>query len=145
MGVDITQRNASRNQSTADFQRNNVFLYGNRYTETTFRNNSGATMTAKAGILVIRHTDAAEVVPAVSGSTLANVVGFLNVVGENEMTDGATMTANLCLSGDIDSSLITLPTGVTLDTIVSGKALKDILTALGFVLHNVVEGSNLDN
>ena len=50
-----------------------------------------------------------------------------------------------CISGDIDASMLILPDGVTLDSIVGSKALKDVLTAQGFVLNNVTECSNFDN
>jgi hypothetical protein len=82
--------------------------------------------------------------PATS-ATLANVIGILKIEGENEMANGASMNANYAISGDIDASLLILPNGVTLDSIVGSKALKDVLTALGFVLNNVVEGSKFDN
>jgi hypothetical protein len=82
--------------------------------------------------------------PATSAN-LANVIGILKIEGINTMANGASLSANYCLSGDIDASMLILPNGVTLDTIVGSKALKDILTALGFVLNNVSELSNFDN
>ena len=82
--------------------------------------------------------------PATSAN-LASVIGILKIEGQNTLANAATISANYCLSGDIDASMLILPDGVTLDTIVSGKALKDILTALGFVLNNVTELSKFDN
>lgn len=144
--IKATQRDATRNQSTVDFQRKNIFLYGNRNTPVVFKNNTGADLDIEAGLLLIRNSaDATQVIPAIAGATLVNVIGFLNIEGKNTLADGETINANLCLNGDIDSSLITLPATVTLDTVTSGKALKDTLTALGFVLHNVIEGSKFAN
>lgn len=82
--------------------------------------------------------------PATS-ATLANVIGILKIEGVNTMADGTSLKANYCLSGDIDASMLILPLGVTLDSMVGSKALKDVLTALGFVLNNVTESSNFDN
>jgi hypothetical protein len=82
--------------------------------------------------------------PATS-ATLANVIGVLKIDGINTMANAASLPANYALSGDIDTSLLVLPLGVTLDTIVGSKALKDILTALGFVLYNVTETTKYDN
>jgi hypothetical protein len=82
--------------------------------------------------------------PATS-ATLANVIGILKIEGINTMADSASLTANYCISGDIDAGMLILPAGVTLDTIVGSKALKDILTAQGFVLNNVTELSKFDN
>ena len=82
--------------------------------------------------------------PATS-ATLANVIGILKIEGINEMADAASLKANYCISGDIDASMLILPEGVTLDSMVGSKALKDVLTAQGFVLNNVTECSNFDN
>lgn len=83
--------------------------------------------------------------PATS-ATLANVIGILKTTnGLTTLANAGSMNANYCISGDIDAGMLILPNGVTLDSIVGSKALKDILTALGFVLNNVIEGTKYDN
>ena len=82
--------------------------------------------------------------PATS-ATLANVIGILKIEGVVTLADAASVTANYALNGDIDAGLLILPDGVTLDSMVGSKALKDVLTALGFVLNNVTECSKQDN
>jgi hypothetical protein len=256
MGIYATQRNATRNQSTVDFQVQNIFTYGNRYASGVFVNNIGETLQAQDGILVVRNSGTFETATAVFGTaltagqtmiiagltytstgattpaqlatafanlavgattgagtatgsysgaltgystgaattsnldtvvftastvgnktnlsatgtgtsptftivggtsgvdegfspatsaTLANVIGILKIEGINTMADAASLSANYCISGDIDASLLILPDGVTLDSMVGSKALKDVLTALGFVLNNVTEYSKFDN
>lgn len=80
-------------------------------------------------------------------TNLANVIGILKVPnGQTTLLANTESTkATYCISGDIDASLLVLPLGVTLDTIVGSKSLKDILTALGFVLFNVTEMTKFDN
>lgn len=78
-------------------------------------------------------------------ATLANVIGILKIDGTVTMLNSESVNANYCLSGDIDASMLILPLGVTLDSIVGSKALKDVLTALGFVLNNVTEMTKYDN
>ena len=255
MSVTGTQRNATRNQSTVDFQAQNIFTYGNRYNTGVFINNVGETINAQDGFLVVRNsgtfetatakfvalttgqtiilggltytstaattasqlatafanlavgattgagtatgtysgtlagyatgavqgasletvvftastvgpkTDLADsgtgadpTITVVNGTagvdegfspatsaTLANVIGILKIEGQNTMANAASLKANYCISGDIDATMLILPNGVTLDSIVGSKALKDVLTALGFVLNNVTECSNFDN
>lgn len=256
MGIYATQRNATRNQSTVDFQTQNVFTYGNRYNTGTLVNNVGESIIAQDGFLVVRNSGTFETATAVFGTaltagqtmtiagltytstgattpaqlaaafanlavgattgagtatgtysgaltgystgaattsnldtvvftastvgnktnlsatgtgtaptftivggtdgvdegfspatsaTLANVIGILKIEGQNEMANAASLKANYCICGDIDASLLILPDGVTLDSIVGSKALKDVLTALGFVLNNVTECSKFDN
>lgn len=84
--------------------------------------------------------------PATS-ATLANVIGILKTTGNGITTlaDGASMSANYAICGDIDATMLVLPNGVTLDTIVGSKALKDILTALDFRLNDVVEMTKFNN
>lgn len=84
--------------------------------------------------------------PATS-ATLANVIGILKTTanGVTVLVDGASMSANYAIYGDIDATMLVFPLGVSLDSIVGSKALKDILTALGFRLNNVTEMSNFDN
>lgn len=81
--------------------------------------------------------------PATS-SNLANIIGILKVA-DIELANAATTPANYALSGDIDAGLLILPLGVTLSTMVGSKALKDVLTDLGFVLHNVIENTKFNN
>lgn len=82
--------------------------------------------------------------PATSAN-LASIIGVLRIDGSVALANGSTVSACYALSGDIDAGLLILPVGVTLDTVVSGKALKDILTALGFVLKNVTELTKFGN
>lgn len=250
------QRNATRNQSTVDYSIDNIFLYGNRYSNGILVNNIGEQLDAQDGILVVRNSGSFETAsvkfsptaltagqtiiiagltytstagttqaqlaaafanlavgattgagtvtgtysgaltgyatgPVVSddvviftastvgpktdlvqtgtgaavtsitvvngtagvdegfspatSANLANVIGILKIDGLVPLADAATINAYYALSGDIDAGLLVLPIGVTLDTVVSGKALKDILTALGFVLKNVTELSKFGN
>jgi hypothetical protein len=247
MAIYATQRNATRNQSTVDYREENIFLYGNRYSEGVFINNTGETINAKDGFLVVRNSgtfetatvnfadltngqtiilagltytatgavtatqvaeafanravgyvgsgalsgtltgyatgantgqnvvftastvgpktditktgtgsvDSITIVNGTAGvdegfspatsATLANVIGILKIEGENEMQDGASLPANYCHKGDIDTTLLVLPLGVNLDSVVGSKALKDILTGLGFSLKNVIELSKYGN
>ena len=255
MSIYANQRGANRNQSTVDYNAQNVFTYGNRYTPAIFVNNLGESLDAQDGILVYRNagtyetaqvrfgaaltagqtiilggltytstgatttaqlsaafanlavgattgvgtatgtysgtltgystgdvlhsgtdvlftastvgnkTDLAATgtgtaptitiengtsgtlngISPVTQSTLANVIGILKMDGINTMADASTMTSNMCIDGDIDASMLILPIGVTLDTIVGSKALRDILTSQGFVLNNVIEGTKFNN
>lgn len=256
MSIYATQRNATNNQSTVDYLKQNIFTFGNRYNTGVFINNIGESLDADDGILVVRNsgtfetaavkfnaagltaaqtqilagltftstgvttqaqlaaafanlasgattgagtaygtysgtltgyatgpvvsddtvvftattvgpkTDIADsgtgadpTITIVNGTagvdegfspattaTLANVIGILKVSnGVTTLADAASMNANYCISGDIDATMLILPAGVTLDSIVGSKALKDILTGLGFVLNNVIEGSKFDN
>lgn len=55
MSIKATQRNATRNQSTVDYDLSNIWLYGNRYANGIFVNNSGGEFIAEDGHLVVRN------------------------------------------------------------------------------------------
>lgn len=143
-GIYSNQRNATNNQSTVDFDRRNVFLFDNRFQEAVLINKTASSVEMETGMLVVRDTNTAGQVQLATSTTLANVIGitFMNPVtlGQNE-----TSEINYAVKGDIDVSLLELPSGVTLDDTVGDKALRDVLTDLGFVLKNVTENSKFDN
>lgn len=146
MSVTAAQRNATRNQSTVDITRNNVFTYGNRYREAIFKNNTGGSLTIDSGSLVLRDTTTvANIIPAIAGATLADVIGILFVDGPITLANNATTNVNYCISGDVDAGLLTFPATVTLNTVVGNKILKDVLTDLGIVCNNVSEIAKTDN
>ena len=150
MPIKATQRNATLNQSTVDFERQNIWLSGNRYQTATFINDTEDTADFASGSLVLRDiTTPDQIKPAIAGATLANVIGILktNADGTISLEADGTAAVNYAICGDIDASLLDLPSGVTLDTVPTGAAknLKDILTDLGFVLFNVTENSKFDN
>jgi len=146
MAIYATQRNATRNQSTVDYLRQDIFTYGNRYSTGVLVNNLGEPLEAQDGILVVRNSS---VVPngfsPATALNLADVIGILKIEGVNTMADAASLKANYCLSGDFVSGMLILPATVTLATAVGNKTLKDTLTALGFVLNNVIEGAKFGN
>lgn len=145
--VFANQRNVTRNQSTLDIQRQDIFIYGPRYQNETFINSGSNPFTAATGILVARQTVAPfGVIPIEDSKDLANVIGILRLEGgEIELASGESTQADVCISSDIDTTLLDLPTDVTLNTKVGDKCLKDVLTSLGFVLFNVTELSKFDN
>lgn len=141
----IDQRNVTRNQSTVDFQHKNIFVFDNRYEEGIFKNNSGAELTTKPFKLVAREVGVVGgLIPVIAGN-LADVIGISTETTENTMAIGATMNINYCTKGTIAEGMIGLPDGVTLDTTVGTKALRDVLEGLGFHLEKGIENTKFDN
>lgn len=146
--TELNKRDVTRNQSTADYGQKRIFLFNNRYQEGTFKNNTGAAYTLKPGTLVLRDTATpSQIIPAVAGATLANVIGIVKLDGEVAMATAETLDINFAISGDIDETHLELPAGVTLDTVPTdgSKTLRDILQGLGFVLQGSVQNTKYDN
>tara|TARA_B100000953_G_C18015880_1_gene419266 strand:- start:864 stop:1310 length:447 start_codon:yes stop_codon:yes gene_type:complete len=148
MGLKANQTVSTRNQSTVQYYRENIFLFGNRYQKGVINNASGADITVKRGQLVLRDTDNANGIKlAVAGATLVGVIGVLAIEDEIVIPNGGSVEVNYCIKGDIDSTLLQLPETVTLDTVPTGgnKNVRDLLTDLGFVLFKVNEQSKFEN
>jgi len=252
----ITQRNATRNQSTADFEVKRIFLFDNRFVEGVFKNTSGSDLTIKTGMLVARAAGTYEqasvlfnatslaagetvilggltytstgvttqaqlaaafanlaagattgagtatgsysgaltgfstgavqggntvvftatatgntsnlaqtgtgpastititqgttavangLIPVTSG-TLANTIGVAAVDGEVLLANAESLNINYCTKGNIDGLQLVLPAGVTLETVVGAKTLRDVLESLGLhVDTSTVENTKFDN
>lgn len=146
MAITYNQRNATRNQSTVDYTQEILFLNDGRSQEAVFLNNSGGLLTLEQGILVRRDVSTpGQVIPAIAGTTLADVIGIVRIDGTIDLADTETANINYDTQGTIDSGLLVFPATVTLDTVVGSKSLKDILTGIGFDPKAVTELTDFDN
>ena len=118
------------------------------FTATTVGNKTDLEATGTGSVIeitVVNGSSGTEngISPATSAN-LDDVIGVLKIQ-DQDIEDAGTKNAHYAFCGDLDSGLLVLPIGVTLDSIVGSKSLKDILIGLGFVLHNVTETSKFDN
>lgn len=144
--VNINQRDQSRNQSTADYQTKRIFIFDNRYTEGVFKNNGAAKITLIPGSLVARDTAVANGFIPVTAANLADVIGVSANDTEIDLAVGQTSNINVCTKGTIEGIHLALPVGVTLNTTVGKKSLKDVLEGLGFHIEaNALENTKFDN
>lgn len=152
MAVESTQRDATNNQSTVDFVRKQIFLYGNEFQDAILANTTTSAQVVKTGQLVVRDKDTAGQVNLATSANLADVIGIsfldeatLSAASTAGGADGGTTDVDYAVKGEIDEGLLDLPGATTLDTVVGNKALRDVLTDLGFVLRKVTENSKADN
>ena len=147
MSITATQRDATNNQSTVDYIRKNLFLFGARFAKGVLANktNPEASQTATIGQLVVRDTDTDGQVTLATASNLADVLGITFMDTAILADNAATVAIDYAIRGDIDGGLLQLPTNVTLDTTVGNKALRDVLNDLGFVIFTVQEQTKIDN
>ena len=138
-------RGGTRNQSTADYSRQNLFPFGNRYYSVTAKNIESEDTTMENGVLLKRGTDLGTVEPIVDAANIGKCIGIARSNGEVVLTENETTPINMCIRGDIDGSLLVLPGVATLDSSTGSGTLRDLLTSLGFVIVNAVEGTKFDN
>lgn len=146
MAITYNQRDVTRNQSTVDYTQEIVFLECNESREAVFLNNTGGDLDLEQGILVRRDISTpGQVIPAIAGATLADIIGIVRIECPVTLADTETLDINYAFNGTVDSGLLVLPGGVTLDTTVGNKHLVDVLTGLGFNPKEVTDNSNFDN
>lgn len=157
MSVKRILRGGTRNQSTADFHRENLFLSGNRYYDCEVEYSHPTEtdpVTLEPGVLLKpSDADPAVLQPIVEEDYLGKIVGISNHGGEAELfptqQGGESVQSNICVCGDIDAGLLVLPEGVDLDTEVDlgefSVSLRYALTRLGFHVNEVTENSKFDN
>lgn len=146
MSTSVNQRDNTRNQSALDITQGHIFMGDNGYQESVFLNNSGADFDLQPGSLVLRNTaDASQVIPAVAGATLADVIGVVTLEGTLTLADAATANVNYCTTGRVDETRLILPDTVTLDTVVGAKTVRDILNSIGLELVATTENTKFDN
>jgi len=143
--MSITQRNQTRSQSTADIRHKHVFLFNNTYQSAIFLNNTPGELTLKMGSLVVRNTASpAQVIPATTDN-LADVIGIVAVDDDFVLDTTETLDINYGTSGDVNENELVLPSGVTLDTAVGNKTLRDVLNGQGFYLRKTTNNTKFDN
>lgn len=138
MGMNINQRNVTRNQSTADYQQKKVFIFDNRFIEGVYRNTTGANLSLTAGMLVARSKTVPNGFVPITALNLADVIGIASHEGVVVLPNNTNLGITVCKSGSVDGNLLLLPATVTLNTVVGEKVLLDVLNSLGFT---IVQGS----
>ena len=137
--MSIVQRNATRNQSTADYSSKCIFLFDNRFMTIVLV--LAAQTVLKEGMLIAQASDGT-FVPA-TAANLANVVGILKMDGDYTAPIG-NITVNIGTKGTIDETGLVLPATVTLATMVGNKSLRMVLEGLGFHMEPTIEHTEFE-
>lgn len=143
----IVTRDLTQNFGAADRDTSKIFIFDNSYRNVTFKNDTGADINLIGGELVaIDPSDGTAVIIDVAASDGTEVpVGFVNSCPT--VLDTETAPISICIGGDVVEDKIILPAGVTLDTVVGTRQLRDLITAetMGTRIVPSTELTNFDN
>lgn len=146
MSNNVTQRNVTRNQSTADYEIKKIFIFDNRFESGIYVNPEVASSDLEAGMLVARDLTVDGGLIPVTASNLADVVGIAAYEGVITLATDETVVTSYATKGTIDGNKLVLPDTVTLNTDVGTKSLRDVLEAIGFHIDtSSVEHTKFDN
>lgn len=145
MSIDVTQRNSTRNQSTADFEQKKIFLFDNRFSNGTLKNltDPATDQTIKAGQLLFRASTGELTI--VADANYAKLVGVLAIDGQVILDGGDSLEVTYCDKGTIDGGNLVLPGSDTLTTLKNGLTVKDHLQRLGIHVEISTEMTSFDN
>ncbi len=144
MSIDVTQRNSTRNQSTADYEQKKVFLFDNRFSKGVLINDSdpAVDVVVKSGMLVFRKfTDG----NLTLNPTYTQLVGVLAIDGEVTLIPNQDIQVDFCNSGTLEASNLIIPGNNPLTQIELGLQIADHLRRIGFHLEAATEQTKFDN
>lgn len=131
-----------------------IFVYGNRYRQFTFKNNTGAAATFTAGLLLAKDNSDNTIVP-LDASTTTNAsnipIGILAQDLSTSIANGATQTnVYFCVEGDVARDKIIFQDSAN-DNFTSviaqanGRTIEDLLLVLNIRAVESTDLTNFDN
>lgn len=123
-----TQTNTVNTNSQLYSQRDTskIFLWNNRYETGTYTNSGYDDVTLAAGTVMGRVTTTGKLTPLESDATDGSQIPVGILHQDYTVAAGEDQTISICTAGDVASGkLVFAKTGDTLDTVVSGRRLRD--------------------
>jgi hypothetical protein len=120
-----TTVNQTSNQLHTDYDNSIIFLGCNRYSTAEYTNSTGSSVDLEAGTLLGRISASGKLLPLASGATDDSNIP-VGILSHNiTVANGATVTLTYCNEGDVAEDKIIFDGSDDLDTVVSGRQLRD--------------------
>ena len=148
--AEVTQRNTTTNQVTFDYDGSRLLIGGNHsFVDRDYENILGSDETVASGQVMGRVSATGHIVPFKSAATdgSQHPVGLL-MDGLDAIADGTVITdLSLLIGGDVRKDKVVLDGTDTLDTVVGGRTVEDLLIANGndFAFLEVADRTDYDN
>lgn len=143
-----TEVEKTGNKLHTDFDVSKIFLFDNRFEQINLKNTSGAQKTFSGGTLLGRVSATAEL-DTVKSAAVDGSQTPLGVLAEEEviLAINEVKKVNICISGDVAEEKIILDGADTLDTLISGRPIRDRINAdtMGIKLTATDELTGFDN
>ncbi|HXP52182.1 MAG TPA: head decoration protein [Bacteroidia bacterium] len=141
-------RNNTGNQLTIDTNVAKIFVWGNRYTEGSYTNDSYADVQLPAGTLMGRVAATQALVPLASNASDGSQYPVGILAEDIFVAEGAQQDISICVLGDVVEDMIGFAhAGDNMDTLVSGRSLRDRIGAdtVGIKILKSTEQTATDN
>jgi hypothetical protein len=135
------------NQLFQNYDTSKIFGFGKRTEVASYANDSYDTVTLTAGTLMGRIATTGKVVPLTSGASDGSQIPLGFVLNTHEVEAGDSIDIALVVAGDVVESKIILQGSDTLDTVISGRTLRDRILGdtMGILIKSTDELTGFDN
>jgi hypothetical protein len=135
------------NQLFQNYNTAKIFGFGKRTEVASYVNDSYDTVELAAGTLMGRVAATNKVVPLTSGASDGSQIPLGFVLNNHSVEAGDTVDIALVVAGDVVEGLITLQGSDTLNTVISGRTLRDRILGdtMGILLKSTDELTGFDN
>jgi hypothetical protein len=135
------------NQLFQNYDTAKIFGFGKRTEVGSYTNDTYDTVTLAAGTLMGRVAATNKIVPLESGASDGSQIPLGFVLNTQSIEAGATDNVALVVAGDVVEGLITLQGSDNLDTVISGRTLRDRILGdtMGIILKSTDELTGYDN
>jgi len=145
----VTVQDNTGNFAIIESDISKIFVFDNQFRNEILRNASGGVLDFLAGTVLGRISASLKLVPvasaAVDGSEIPIAVLAEDIIQLADATDQAV--TNVCIGGDVAEEKIILDGADTLDTLIGGRTIRDLLnsTSLGIRLVTRDDLTGFDN
>lgn len=134
-------------QAITNYDLSKIFIGGNRYDKANYTNSGYDPVTLSAGTLMGRVSANQKIVPHVSTASDGSQYPVGILASEVTVDDGDTVELYFCTAGDVAEGKVILGGSDTLDTVISGRSIRDRIAAdtVGIKLVAGTEMTAIDN
>lgn len=143
----VTNTVNTTNQMVNNYNTTKVFIGENTFENGTYTNGTGSSATLVAGTLMGRVSASGILIPLVAAATDNSQFPVGVLVNNVTVADTASAAISICVSGRVNANALVLHSGNTLETVISGRRLRDRIAGdtLGIKLTVSTENTSFDN
>lgn len=137
----VTNQHNEENYVSNDYNLAKLFIWGNRYSQATFKNNTGAAAAFSQGVILGRDSSDNTIVPLDSANAANGEAIPVGVLAQDlaEIPDGGTLASvNFSNKGDLNEDLVIFQgAGDDKETVIASggnRSIEDLLVDIGLRL-----------
>ncbi len=119
----------TENQQTINTDLTKLFVWGKRFAKADYTNSGYEPVPLLAGTVMGRISASLEITPLESGASDGSETPVGILAQDVNIAEGATKEVNFLTEGDVVESKVLLQDADTLDTLIGGRTIRDLIHA----------------